>query len=144
MSTDPEVVITRPIAVVFDYLADFSRIGEYTSSFSEMTKTTQGPIGLGTRYHYKMKRGGGVEGDLDVTEFERPRAIGWEGPFAGPLRPRGRYELEEVQGKTRVVGRFRPEFRGVMGLLSPLLMTMVRRQGKGQLDRAKQILEARG
>ena len=57
MSKHGEITITidRPIESVFDFLADGENDKKFSARIIEIAKTTDGPVGVGTRYVSKAK-----------------------------------------------------------------------------------------
>lgn len=143
MAQLPEVMIHRPIGEVFDYLADFSTITQYTTSFESMTKQGDAPVGKGTVFAYRMTRRN-LEGTVEISDYEPNRRFSWTGPFAGPVSPQGGYTFEETPEGTRVIGDPQPKFRGPMRLMEPLMRPMIRRDAGRSLQKVKAILESRG
>ena len=60
----------------FDYVADFSRHGEWTTGEVRVRPVKPGPVALGARYHAVGVQGGREwPAELVVTVFERPRVF---------------------------------------------------------------------
>lgn len=103
-----ERVIPAPPEAIFALLADPSRHHEIDGSGSvHEAKGTPQRVKLGDRFGMAMKRGVPYSTTNTVTEFEDNRRIAWEtcSPnFIGKLLggPTWRYELEPVEGGTRV------------------------------------------
>lgn len=71
-------VINRPPAVVFQFYAvNHLRNHPRWDGKMELCQLTDGPIGVGTRFHRRHARvGTPIEGTMDVVEFEPERAFG--------------------------------------------------------------------
>lgn len=52
-TTEQSVVIQAPIAAVYDYISDFPRHVEWNHQPTEMTKLTEGPVGVGSIFRAK-------------------------------------------------------------------------------------------
>ena len=92
------VVVDRPIEEVFGFLADGENDPKFSPRVLEITKTTDGPPGVGTVYASTVKDAGmKTSREFKLTEFEPPTRIRWaeslEEPrhgLRGRLRPRAR------------------------------------------------------
>ncbi|MCW2583173.1 MAG: Polyketide cyclase / dehydrase and lipid transport [Klenkia sp.] len=98
-SVSGTVVVPAPPSVVFDLLADPRRHAEIDGS-GTVQQVTSGPdrLSLGARFGMAMRMGAGYRVVNRVVEFEEDRLIAWR--HVGLHR--WRYELEPVEGGTRV------------------------------------------
>jgi len=65
------VSIPRPPSEVFAYLANFENTAEWDPGVAEATKTTQGPVGLGSTFDLvALFRGRPIPVRYEVTVFE--------------------------------------------------------------------------
>src|SRR5215212_6522313 len=117
MHIEAEITIARPRDAVFDDIAHAERLPEYVTEFESVTQQSPGAPSLGTRYAYKLKRGG-TEGTFDWVEFDRPDRLAWHGPPAksgpGSMEPAGHWELTDDEGGgTRVTFVMTPTPRGL-------------------------------
>jgi hypothetical protein len=72
------VVIDRPIEEVFAFLADGGNDPKFSPPVLEITKTTEGPPGVGTVYTSTVKDAGvKTKREFKLTEFEPPTRIRW-------------------------------------------------------------------
>src|SRR5215213_7208489 len=121
--TEAEIVVARPRAEVFDYLAHAERLPEYIDDFETVTHEEDGEPGQGHVYSYKMKRG--AEGTFEWKQFERDARLAWGGPAVkqgpGSMKPSGWWELTDEGGGTRVKLVMAPKPGGLFKLLSPLM-----------------------
>jgi uncharacterized protein YndB with AHSA1/START domain len=98
--------------------------------------------GLGSVWRQGVKGPGGrrIAADYEITEYEPPHRLAFRA-IAGPARPEGRYELEAIDGGTRLSFALWWEPRGLAKLLSvPVQRTMDAEVG--QLEKLKAALEA--
>ena len=93
------VVVAAPPAEVFALLANPHRHHEFDGS-GTVQQATSGPekLALGDRFGMDMKIKVGYRVTNEVVEFEQDRLIAW----CHPAKARWRYELEPVEGGTRV------------------------------------------
>ena len=119
--------VDRPVDEVFALWADLERSPEYSAASVERRKLTDGPIGVGTRYHAVDRwPGRTVQFTVEVTAFESPdhMAAGWSGPMSGGWDAR----FGAADGGTDLTFMTRMEPAGVMGLLAPLMKPWASRQ----------------
>ena len=108
MSKDRKVSASRVIAaepqVIFDLLADPSAHARFDGSGTVQAVQEGGPQRLeeGARFGMQMKMGAPYRILNTVVEFEEGQRIAWR-HFGGH---RWRYELEDVDGGTRVTETF--------------------------------------
>ena len=138
-----EIVIGRPVDVVFDYVADQSNEPRYNPRMVRAEKVTQGPVGKGTRFRSAV-RAGGRTADLlcEITACDRPRLLE---SFTTMAQADFSYTLRfepASRGSTRMrwSGRIRP--KGGYRLLGPLFGWLGARQELGIWTAMKQLLEA--
>lgn len=134
------VVIARPIDAVFAFIADGERCPEWRTVVSDIKRVSGD--GVGARYAQGIKgpMGRRVAADYEVTVFEPPRRLEFQ-TITGPARPHGRYDLEPVDGGTRLTFSLDATLGGLRGLL---LGSMVQRTMDSEvrmLESAKRILE---
>jgi uncharacterized protein YndB with AHSA1/START domain len=120
-------IVARPPDKVFALWADLARSPEYSAATVERHKLTEGPIGVGTRYHAVDRwPGRTVAFTVEVTAFEPPRRMvaSWSEPMAGGWEAR----FAPADGGTELTFTTRMEPSGLMGLLAPLMRPWAARQ----------------
>lgn len=139
---DGEVVIDRPVEVVFDFVADERNEPAYNPALSGVDKLTPGPLGAGTRFQAVSRaRGRSMGMTIELTEFERP----------GRLSSLTRMEAMDVEGtltfepvgtgrRMRWVWDLHP--RGVLRVAGSLIARIGRREEQAIWARLKAHLEA--
>jgi uncharacterized protein YndB with AHSA1/START domain len=144
MEVETEIVIAKPPAAVFEYIANAEELPEYVTDFETVQQDTDGEPGIGTRYSYTMKRG--AQGTFEWTEFEPDAKLAWHGPAvkAGPgsMEPAGRWELRPEGQGTRVKLVMAPTPGGLFKLLAPFIAAGMRKGNEAALERLKQRLES--
>ncbi|TAN34589.1 hypothetical protein EPN29_02640 [bacterium] len=134
------VHIDRPLAEVFKYMVDYSKLPEWNSIVEEATPS-ETPIRVGSRVQSKARfLGRRIEGTFEVTEHElnKRHATKAEKPF--PLIVTNTFEAEG--GGTKVMGIFEGEPGGFFKIGEPILGRIAKKQFQAQLDTAKELLEA--
>ncbi len=134
-----ETTIARPIADVFDYLADARNEPTWLPGARSVEKTSKGPVGLGTTFVGQYARAGQV--DLELIEFQRPTRL--------TFRARSRIvdfddavELTEHDAVTHLDARMSAEPRGAMHLVAPVMARTMRRQFADNWAHLRSALES--
>jgi hypothetical protein len=71
-----EIVIGRPVDVVFDYVADQSHEPRYNPRMVRAEKITPGPVGKGTQFRSAVKSlGRTAEMLIECTGYDRPALV---------------------------------------------------------------------
>ena len=147
IKVETEIEIARPPEEVFEYLADGEKLSEWMRDFESVEKDSDGPIGKGTKYRYRLSRPDKVS-TFEYVEYEPGRLAAWAGPPVktgpGGLAPRGRLELEPSGEGTRVRAVFEPEPHGFMKAMQPVVTYTLRKDSTRDLERLKEILEGGG
>ncbi len=148
-ATTAEIIVERPPEEVFRFLADGEQLPRWMPDFAEVEQVPRGPVGTGTTYRYVLARSP-AKSTWRWTTVEPYRRLAWEGdrmrtvaPF-NTMRPSGGYELEPVEGGTRVRATLRTDYRGVMRLVAGLADRGAEEAWRGNLERMKQLVESGG
>jgi uncharacterized protein YndB with AHSA1/START domain len=132
--------IKRPVEEVFAVMSDASRNAEWISGAGETTKTSDGPIGVGTTWHGVGKfLGRRIETDIVYTEFEPNRRTTFE--ITRPFPATMVFTFEAVADGTRVDQVVDSEPGGFFKLAGPLLVPAANRQFKNDLDNLRDLME---
>jgi uncharacterized protein YndB with AHSA1/START domain len=144
IKVENEVEIARPPEEVFEFLADGEKLPEWMRDFKSVEKTSDGPVGKGTKYKYRLSKPDKVS-TFEYVDFEPGRRAAWEGPPVktgpGGLAPRGRFELEPTRDGTKVLAAYEPEPHGYMKVMGPVVAYTLRKDSARDLERLKEILE---
>jgi uncharacterized protein YndB with AHSA1/START domain len=133
--------IRRPVEEVFAVMSDLSNNPKWISAVSETTKTSDGPIGVGTTWHsVGTFLGRRMESDTTYTEFEPNRTVTFEATTPFPMTVA--FTFEPVAGGTRVEQVVDAEPGGFFKLAGPLLVTAAKRQFQNDLDNLRDLLES--
>jgi uncharacterized protein YndB with AHSA1/START domain len=131
------VTVARPIEEVFAFLADAENDPRWRGAVLDITRIEGEGVGARYRQGVRGPMGRRVAADIEITECTPPRTIGFRGT-AGPVRPEGRYELEPVEGGTRVRFSLVAEPRGAARLMTP----MVARAMRGEVAAIERLPQA--
>lgn len=137
MKLELSTIINRPPAVVFDFVA-VNHLSNHPrwDPHMELTKLTDGPMGVGTRFHRRQTRGDvAIEGTMDVVEFQPDRVFGAEILDETPSGPREIHSRAttdpEGEGRTRLT--FHLDVSGVESMDPSMI--------EGSLRRIKELIE---
>jgi len=123
-----EIVIDRPVAEVFDFVADERNEPAYNPAMVGVERLTEGPIGAGTRFRATVtSRGRPMEMLLETTVYERPARLASTTSMAG-ARISGTLTFEPDAAGTRMCWDWDVTPQGVMRLLTPVVGWVGRRQ----------------
>jgi uncharacterized protein YndB with AHSA1/START domain len=133
--------VKRPIEEVFAAISDASKNAQWLSATIETTKTSDGPVGVGTTYHGVGKfLGRRMESDLTYTEFEPNRRYAWKSTTPFPIT--ATFTFESIAGGTRIDQVVDAEPGGFFKLAGPLLAAAAKRQFQNDLDNFRDLMEA--
>lgn len=136
------LMIQRPIDDVFAFLADFENIPTWNYAIVQTTKTSPGPVEVGTTYRQIRSIPTRSEEGFEVTAFEpttRLEVHGDIGPFTATIS----YLLAPVGDGTRLVNVVDLEPASAASrLLAPLATSRVKAAVAANLNTLKRLLEA--
>lgn len=138
---EQSVTINRPAADVFNYLADGEKCTEWRSGVIEIKRVSGD--GAGAQYKQSVRGPGGraIPADYTITEFTPNSAIAFQ-TTAGPVRPRGRYDLQESGGVTTVTFTLDAELTGLKKILMGGLVGKTMAGEVQNIAKVKSILES--
>ena len=138
------VTIERPVEDVFAFLADFENVPTWNYAIEETTKTSAGPVGLGTTYRQTRAMPRRREEGFEVIDFEPMRRLEIQGEI-GPFWTRAGYVLTPVAGGTRLTNEVDLEATSVFPrLVAPLVVSRIKAAVAQNLRKLKQVLEDGG
>jgi uncharacterized protein YndB with AHSA1/START domain len=137
-----ETEINRPVADVFAYVTDSSKLSTWQKNTVSVVEEGDGPFGVGTRLHEVHRAPGGKElaTVVEVSEFELNRSLGLR-MIEGPLPIHADVSFEPTSDGTRVLFTAHGEPRGPMRLLQPVLGRTLQRGLKEHCETLKAVLE---
>jgi hypothetical protein len=136
-----EIIIGRPVDVVFDYVADQTNEPEYNPRMVLAEKITEGPVGKGTRFRSAVAAGQRpAQMLIEYTGYDRPRQLQSE---IRMNQAEFSYQLtfEPALGGTRMrwAGQIRP--KGGWRIAGPLIQWLGTRQERRIWTAMKRQLE---
>lgn len=89
---EDRISIDAPAGQVYDYVADFTRHAEWSGHGLQVTKSTEGPVAIGSSFSTTAKQFGTQREQSTITELSPGSAFAWES--TGALgRARHRFSL---------------------------------------------------
>ena len=137
-----DIVIDRPIDVVFDYVADQSNEPRYNPRMVRAEKITPGPVGKGTRFRSAVaSMGRTAEMLIEITSYDRPHRFA---SATTMLQADISYTLtfEPAASGTRMRWSGQVRLKKAFKLLGPLIAWRGRHQEQRIWASLKQHLEA--
>ena len=134
------VMIRRPTAEVFGFLADFENIPKWNHAIVETRKISEGPVGVGTMYQQVRSVPRRSEEHFEVTAYNPPRQLELQGQL-GPFPSRLSYALAAIPEGTRITNAVELELRGPGRLLGRVAVPRVRDAVAANLQKLKELLE---
>lgn len=96
---EDRISISAPAGRVYDYVADFTRHAEWSGHGLEVTRSTEGPVAVGSSFSTTAKLFGTQREQSTITELSPGTAFAWES--TGALgRARHRFSLAGDGGST--------------------------------------------
>ena len=139
---DASIVISRPVADVFAYVADFEHHPQWEKNFLRVRRLSGADGGVGTTYECVLKfPGQQVTSTLEITGYEPGRRIGFRADKPAMAKPVGEILFAPEGSGTRVTLRPRPELSGPMRLMAPLMGGYIRRSNVRHLQLLKEQVE---
>ena len=136
-----DIVINRPIDEVFDFVADERNEPQYNPQMTLAEMVTQGPIGVGSKFHCVMTGARAADMTIEYTEFDRPRRLASTAHMSG-MDINGTLLFEPQGQGTKMKWLWNIEPRGFMKLLGPIVRRMGERQELANWTGMKKVLEA--
>lgn len=123
-----EILIHRPVDVVFDYVADQSNEPQYNPPMVRAEKITPGPVGKGTRFRSAVaSRGRTAEMLIECTGYDRPMLLASTTTMRqADISYTLTFEHDGAGTWMRWAGQVRP--KGAFRLLGPLITWLGIRQ----------------
>jgi uncharacterized membrane protein len=96
---EDRISIDAPAERVYDYVADFPRHAEWSGHGLQVTRSTEGPVAVGSSFSTTAKQFGTQREQSTITELSPGSAFAWES--TGALgRARHRFSLAGDGGST--------------------------------------------
>ena len=136
-----DIVINRPVDEVFDFAADERNEPEYNPEMTLAEMVTQGPIGVGSKFHCVITGARAADMTIEYTEFDRPRRLASTAHLSS-MDITGTLLFEPQGQSTKMKWLWNIEPRGFMKLLGPIVRRMGERQELANWTGMKKVIEA--
>jgi ribosome-associated toxin RatA of RatAB toxin-antitoxin module len=135
-------VINRPVEDVFALLEDIDRYPDWNSNLTQVRKTSEGPLGVGSTMVFVGKLlGRSFESDVVCTEYVANETLATK-TSAGPFYIEVEYKLEPMDGGTRFTTALRGESKGFFKVGEGVAVGVVKKQFEAATENLKALLEA--
>ena len=135
------VTIRRPAEDVFAFLADFENVPGWNHAIGSTTKTSPGPVEVGSTYRQIRSEPKRSEEGFEVIVYEPARRLAIEGEI-GPFHARVEYLLEPIGGATKLTNTVELEpASAVSKLVAPFAGSRIETAVAENLGVLKQLLE---
>ncbi|MDQ6948188.1 MAG: SRPBCC family protein [Actinomycetota bacterium] len=135
-----ELEVDRPVAEVFDYLADFRNETDWNSVAHDVAQLNAGPVAVGARFRGEYDRMGSME--YEIQEYARPNHLRGKGK-AKMLTWYSTFDFSGHEGGTRLVATIDPHPKGALWLAKPLMGLVMKGQMQKGMRNVKATLERR-
>lgn len=136
-------IIHRPIEEVFAFVADQRNAPQWQHGAVEVRRTTEGPLGIGTKHTFVRKfMGRKMEASNEYVEYEPNKKVAFKST-SGPIDFEASYLTEATPEGTKLTSRIEMQPRGFAGLAEPLIAASLRREMKAGFAELKDLLENR-
>ena len=143
MLVQGDIVIDRPIDEVFDFVADERNEPRYNPQMTRAEMVTQGPIGVGSKFHSVMTGVRAADMTIEFTEFDRPHRLASATHMSnGGMDITGTLHFEAQGQSTKMKWLWNIEPRGFLKLLGPIVRRMGERQELAIWTGLKKVMEA--
>jgi uncharacterized membrane protein len=132
------ISIERPIDEVFAFLSDFENIPKWNYYVLEVKKISEGPVGVGTKYHQVRKTDEQV---FQITEFKLNQQVAVKTLPASSLQFERRFTLQAQGNKTHIIDKWDELKTGKPALIEKLAARKVRSAVAENLSKLKELLE---
>lgn len=134
------VTVRRPAEAVFAFVADGEKCPQWRPGVLDIKRVSGD--GVGTRYAQGVKgpMGRRIAADYEITVFDPNRRLEFQA-IVGPARPHGRYDLEAVDGGTRLTFALDAGLSGIRKILMGSAVQKTMDAEVKALDNLKRVME---
>jgi hypothetical protein len=139
---EESVQINCPVEKAFAYTTDAGSWSKWNTAIPEAEKTSQGPVGIGSTFRGTVHlMGRSMAWTAKATEYEANKKFGKNIDSGSVLiEQHNTYTPTKDGVKYTIV--YDMKFTGFLRLLSPMIVSSMRKELKMSLINVKQILEA--
>ncbi len=134
------VTVNRPIEAVFAFVADGEKCPQWRPGVLDIKHVSGAGVGSTYAQGVSGPMGRRVQADYEITVFDPSARLDFQ-TTSGPARPHGRYDLESVNGGTRLTFSLDVELTGIRKLLMNSAVQKTMDSEVRTLDNLKRVLE---
>ncbi len=136
------IMINRPQQEVFDFVTDLSNDSKWQSGIVSVERTSDGPIGAGSTWGYKLKfLGREMEAEIELTSYEPPNLASVKS-INGPVPFENTYQFESNGNGTQMTFSGQAEIGGFFKMAEGLVGKQFEKQMEADGVALKKLLEA--
>jgi uncharacterized protein YndB with AHSA1/START domain len=133
--------INRPVEEVFRFVEDGDNMPRWDPDLIRATKTSEGPMAVGTTFHLDIKPFmGETEGTGSVIAYEPNKLIELQWDM-GKLKPHVYHIFTDDGARTTFTRRIHMDPSGVLRLMQPMMRRMIRKHNVQYLATLKRLIE---
>jgi uncharacterized membrane protein len=141
---ETSIEIRRPLEAVFAFVSDPRNEPQWEKTVKEVRVTPDGPPAVGTQVtKVGSFLGVKLEATNELTALVPNRSLSFKGT-SGPASMEATMRFEAVGEGTRLSGTFQVESGGLFKVAGPIFASQAKKQMEADLQRLKELLEARG
>lgn len=142
ISLEESIVIGRPAPEVFAYVSDQTNAPRWQRGLLDVRRTTDGPIGIGSRHTVVRKFiGRTLELSNEYTRYEPGTLVAFD--WSGAMPGHASYVVEPAGShRTRLTSRIEVRAAGMFRLAEPLISVSLGGEVHANLRTLKALLEA--
>lgn len=143
INVEVSLVIKRPVADVFAFVANLENLPSWDTDFQEAERLTSTPNGVGAMYQCRLKYPGGKSATqkVETTEYTENMKITYESEPTKVAKARVSIRFESIAEGTKITSLLQPEFYGLFRFLEPLIVGVIRKDHTAHLNNLKPLLE---
>jgi len=139
---EKSVFINRPQQEVFDFVTNLNNDSKWQSGIESVERTSDGPIGVGSTWGYKLKfMGREIEADIELTSYDPPNQASVKS-IGGPVPFENTYTFESKDGGTQMTLNGQAEIGGFFKMAEGLVGKQMEKQMDADGAALKKLLEA--
>lgn len=145
LKVEHSIVINKPVEQVWNFLTEFRNTPKWDIGVLETKQISEGPAGLGTTFqNIGPFLGRNSVREYKVTEYEPNKKVAvkliTQEKFIREAEVS--YTFNPAKNGTILTFTGRIEFSGFFKLIQPILLKRAKRDGQGDLDNLKRLIEA--
>ena len=139
---EKNIMINRPQQEVFDFVTDLNNDAKWQSGIVSVERTSDGPIGAGSTWRYKLKfMGRELEAEIELTSYDPPNRASVKS-VSGPVPFENTYTFVSKQGGIQMTFSGQAEIGGFFKMAEGLVGKQLEKQMESDAAALKVLLEA--